>query len=247
VLKLARDFPDVGGDLDLLVPGPPSAIDRVLRDLPATRGRRSLAARLAATTVYPAPEHGIAVDVHQGRLGRLGEHARFAALLLGRRRRIEIGGVTCFVPAPEDQLVQQALAYGIGIPAVRIGEAFWTMSAVRAGGLDWDTVLDTARATGLLPALCCHLSGVDELYRRLIGRPLLDAGIHDRLVRRSWGPIAFRRGRYRLTPLRVRAGLFLRQLHARIASGDWTAAGRLCLLPVAAASAGWQRLARALR
>jgi hypothetical protein len=247
VLKLARDFPDVGGDLDLLVPDAGSAIDRVLRDLlPVAPGRRSLHAHLAATTAYAAPEYGTDVDVHHGRLGQLGEHARFAALLLARRRRVELGTVSCFVPSPEDQLVQQALSYGLGLPAVRIGDAFWTVSAVRGGRLDWDTLLETAKAMGLLPALSCHLSGVEQLHMRLLGRPLLDAEIRGRLAQRRWGRIEFRRGRYRLTAARVRLGLFLRQLQAKIESNDWPAAGRLCLLPVIAASAGWQRVGRAL-
>ncbi|PYP42100.1 MAG: hypothetical protein DMD43_04160 [Gemmatimonadetes bacterium] len=246
VLKLARDFPDVGGDIDLLVPDAGSAMDRLLRELPPiVRGRRTLRSHLAATTVYHAPEQDTAVDVHHRRLGHLGEHSRLAALLLGRRRRAEFGAVSCFVPSLEDQLVQQALAYGIGLPALRIGDALWTISAVRDGGLDWETVLRTAQATGLLPALSCHLSGVEQLHQRLIGLPLLNPEIRPRLIQRSWGRIEFRRGSYRLAGGRVRAGLFLRQLRAKIESRDWSAAGRLCLLPLVAASAGWQRVARA--
>jgi hypothetical protein len=246
LLKIARDFPDVGGDVDLLVSAAPSSVDRILRDLlPSVHGRRSLHEHLAATAVYPVPQFGTAVDVHHRRLGQLGEHARYAALLLSRRRRAEFGAVSCFVPSLEDQLVQQALSYGIGHPAVRLGDAYWTISTVRSGSLDWETVLRTARATGLLPALSCHLSCVEQLHRRLLGRRLLNRDILSRLVHRNWGRMEFQCGSYRLTAARVRAGLFLRQLQAKIQSGDWAAAARLCLLPLLAASAGCQRLARA--
>src|SRR5207247_995419 len=101
-LKVARDFPDVGGDLDLLVSGGASGLERVLHDLlPVVPGRRSLHQHLAGTEVYPAPEYSTVVDVHHGRLGQLGEHARYATLLLSRRRRADFGAVSCFIPALE--------------------------------------------------------------------------------------------------------------------------------------------------
>ena len=244
-LKIARDFPDVGGDMDLLVSGAASGLERVLRDLlPVVPRRRSLHHHLAGTEVYPVPEYGTVVDVHHGRLGQLGEHARYAALLLSRRRRADFGAISCFIPSLEDQLVQQALSYGAGRPAVRLADAYWTISTVRGGRLDWELLLDTARATGLLPALSCHLSCVEQLQQRLLGRPLLEPEVRRRLVQHRWGRMEFRRGSFRLTAPRARAGLFFRQLQAELKSGDWAAVGRLCLLPVVAAYVGWHRLAR---
>jgi hypothetical protein len=128
---------------------------------------------------------------------------------------------------------------------VRVGEAYWTISAVRGGQLNWDALIAAARATGLLLPLACHLHSVNQIHERVCGRPLLDASIGSRLPHGQWGDVHFRGGAYRGPSAHVSGLLYLQQLRVDLSVGDWAAAARLCFLPVVAASVGWRRLAGA--
>lgn len=241
-LKLMQPYPDAGQDVDLLLADPSPAADHTVLDhLSVIRGRRRLHHRLAATTTYQVPACAAVLDLHHGRLGRLGEHARCADLVLRRRTLARIGSVTCFTPSLEDQLLLQAVAQSGGRRTLRLGDVYWTLATLRGGRVRWDALLPAAELTGLLPGLSCHLDYADQIHERLFGRSLLEAGIRGRLGRRAWGPVEFREGSYRFPVVRDTARLCLQQLRDRLAAGDWAPAARLCLFPMVAVGAGWRR------
>ena len=122
-------------------------------------------------------------------------------------------------------------------------DVVFTISAIRRGTLDWEYVIRTARQHGAFDGLCCYLSYVDQIHRDTFGRPLLPIAVRQRLLLRGWGRARFRAGAYRFPVLRVNTRLYLRQLAARIAAGDWEAAGRICLLPLVALARAGRRLA----
>ena len=233
-LNVAQEYPDVAGELDLLVLGRSPAVDaRLLDHIPALPGRRGLRGRFAGRITYAMPEHESNLHVHHGRLGSLGELSRFAELVLRRRRCVRLGTAACFVPSAEDQLLNQAVCHGAFRRALPLGEAYTTMALVR-GGLNWAPLVAAAEATGLLPALSRHLTYADQIHREVMATPLLEPATGGRLLRRSWGEVTFRRGAYRPPMPRIRGSLYLEQMRASVATGDWAAIARLCLLPIAA-------------
>src|SRR5438105_1343098 len=99
-LKTAERYPDTGRDIDLLIAEPTrdGAVDAaILRSLPAAPRKRSWRSRLAGSCTYAAAS-GIVIDIWHGRLGLLGEHARYARLLLERARPMALGMTTRVPP-----------------------------------------------------------------------------------------------------------------------------------------------------
>ena len=91
-LKTAERYPDTGRDIDLLIAEPTrnGAIDAaILRSLPAAPRKRSWRNRLAGSCTYAAA-NGIVVDIWHGRLGLLGEHARYARSVARHRESLAI-------------------------------------------------------------------------------------------------------------------------------------------------------------
>ena len=243
-LTATTHYPDIGRDIDLLVTGRPVDVDAVLLDWSIQpNGNRNLRSRLAATTSYPIAECDATLVVHHGRLGRLGEHGRFAWQLLRRRRRMRVAEVSWTTPSPEHQLILQALYRMYGRPALRLRDAHWAITTLRQSSFDWDDLIASARSTGVMAGLSCYLEYVEQIYRQVMGRPLLPLYVRERLAVGAWGRVQLQDGRYRYPATRVTGGLYLREFVADVAAGTWEAAGRLCFLPVLAATAGLQRIA----
>lgn len=244
-LTLVQHYPDVGRDVDLLLVRSSLAADRLILDhIPAVPGRRRLRSRLAGRSVYPLSDLGASLNVYHGRLGRLGEHARFADLVLRRRGKVRLGTAMCQAPAPEDQLLLQALSQSCGRRSLPLRDAYWSIALLRSTRLDWGALLTTAGTLGLGPGLACHLDYVEQIHQRLTERPLLDPGLRARLGQHRWGRVEFRQDSFRFPTTLVTGRLYLQQLRAEVAAGDWEAAARLSLLPVIAVPAAWLRLAR---
>ena len=242
--KAFQDYPDMGDDVDLLLLERSAEVDRrIIVELDAAARGRDLGGRIAGTTTYAVAGCPSPLDVQHGRLGVAGEHRTFPLVLLRHRRRRLLDGTEVTEPPVEDQLVLQGLQRVWGRRQILLCDVVFTISAIRRGTLDWEYVIRTARQHSAFDGLCCYLSYVDQIHRDTFGRPLLPAAVRQRLVLRGWGRARFRAGAYRFPVLRVNTGLYLRQLAARIAAGDWEAAGRICLLPLVALARAGRRLA----
>lgn len=224
--------PDVGGDLDLVVLARDPGVDALILDgLAASLRARDVRDRLAGTALYWLREPRLALDVHHGRLGFVGEHGSYPAALIARRRRRTVEGEECFVPAPEDQLILQGMSRVAGRRSFSIADVVTTVIAVQAERLDWSYLVGASRRLGVYSPLCCYLSYVAQIYGALYNRGLLPADAWRRLALDGWGRAQFRAGRYRFPTLRVRHRLYWRQLATAVAAGRWRAASRLCLVP----------------
>ncbi len=243
-LKIAQQFPDVGRDVDVLVPASARGVDAALLGResgiaePATLRRR-----IAATSTLRIPECDTTLVVRHGRVGRLGEHERYARQLLRRQRRVCIGSVSWTAPPPEDALLLMVLDRLYGRPAIPLRDVHWTISTVRSNGLDWDYLIGAARSTGLIAGLSCYLDYAEQIHRQLFARPLLADTIRSRLAGGDWGRVAFESGCYRFPAARVTSRLYFDEFCADLATGNWEAATRLVFLPLVAAAAGYRRLA----
>jgi len=247
VLKLAHQLPDTGSDVDLLVSGSAADIDRaVLEHVPAITGRRQPVGRITRQLRYVTARHGVVVDVHHGRVGPLGEDRKFAALLLRQRRRVEIGTGSIWAPSPEDQLLVQAMQVA-NRRSLRLGDLAWTIGVARDGRLAWARVLSTAKALGLTSRLSCYLDYVSQVHRLVFGHPLLPADVRGRLELGRWGQITFREGAFRFPAGLAMRRVWLDEMPGRVGIGDLGGAGRMLLLPVAAAAQRLRSLGRRSR
>lgn len=234
VLGVVERYPD-SGRVTLLVDQPPSrALDRaLLRDTPSRplpRRGAALHRRLAGSSSFVAP-YGVEVRVRHGRVGRYGEHARFARLLLDRARPQPVGRTSCRAASPEDYFLLLAMERAYAPPGVRLADLAWALPLLRRGpaAVSWDYVFATALACGVASGVSGYLHYLDGEHRRLFNRGLV---ADDVLVR--FGP-----ARERPTTART----FLRQVGATLESGRWHSAARLSFAPVLAALAGLRRTA----
>ncbi|PYO44353.1 MAG: hypothetical protein DMD33_03190 [Gemmatimonadetes bacterium] len=232
-----QHFPDVGGDVDLLLLTRAQDVDGViLEGTVASLRARDLRDRLAGTALYWLPNGGLALDVHHGRLGLVGEHASYPVGLIHRRQRHVVAGEEVFAPAPEDQLILQGMSRLAGRRSFSIADAAATAAIVRGQRVDWTYLASVARHIGVLPGLSCYLSYVDQIYCALYDWHLLPSEARHNLRLDGWGAVGFRGGRYRFAALRVRNRLYWRQLVNAAVAGEWRVASRLCLAPAMAAA-----------
>jgi hypothetical protein len=245
--KAFQHYPDMGHDVDLFVGDRSDQIDRLIRRAyPCAPGADSLSNRVAGKTSWEVEGQPTPVEVHHGRLGHVGEHEIYAAMLVRRRARLDIGEITTFVPSAEDQVILQALQRVYGHGTVRVSDVFHTIRLL-SGDLDRDYVVKTTRRIGILAGLCCYLRYVEAICRT-VGESLPHPETWKPLAARGWGDIRLRGWHYRFPAMWVFGRLYAGKLAHDLASGDWASAGRLLLLPpLAAVAAGRAVIRRAAR
>ena len=244
--KACQHYPDLGEDLDLLVLAPAAAVDALLaRQLPATARRRDFGSWIAGSAAFEVRGVATPLDVQHERIGAVGEHRAYAATLVRNQRRIVIEGTECAVPSPEDQLVLQGVQRVAGRRSIRLCDVVYTVSSLRRDALDWDYILGTARRMGVLSSLGCYLGYVEQIHRDRRGAPLVPPPVRRALPLEGWGRVEFARGAYRFPALRVNGELYFQQLVAGLRSANWSAAARLCWVPVVGAATALGRLTAA--
>ena len=239
-------YPDVGGDVDLLVPRSTNVDPLIVEGLGATLQGPGVSHAVSGSRVYhlAGPPPVLDLDIQHGRVGRLGEHPELAARLVQNRRSVFVGGVAWWVPALEDALVLQGLDRLAGRRSFRIADVVSTIKALQ-GGLDWDGVRGAASAAGVLPGVSCYLSYVSQIHREALGRELALPPLG---VPRAagWGRAEFERGAFHFPTVRVNGELYARAFGSAVARGRWFGVGRLLLLPLIAVTALVRRGVRAL-
>ncbi|MBA4156704.1 MAG: nucleotidyltransferase family protein [Gemmatimonadetes bacterium] len=246
-ISAVQHHPDVGLDIDLLILDRSPAAGAVIASSAGLQPvGRGVGARLAVTATYESPDDAVPLDIHHGRLGAAGEHSGFPVTLLARRQRAVVEGQALFVPSDDDQLVLQGMLRVYGRRSIRLADAFHTIAAVRRCQYDWSYVVEQARETGTLPGLDCYLDYLEQLHRKIYGVRLLDATTRAALGRGGWGRIELTGGVMRFPVGRVSAHLYLRQFGTQVRRGEWSAAGRSCLIPVVGATSSARRIARRL-
>lgn len=239
-LKASWEYPDLGKDVDILVP---AGTDPVVFDhatAPARRFRPRAAIRGVTTRAIPGTD--VLLDVRLGRLGLLGEHTRFPAKVLERARATALADVACFAPSAEDAILLQALTRLYGRPALRLSDVLTGLTAIQQP-LVWDTLVANAREAGLSHGLSLYLEVMDHLHENLLGRPVLGPVVREQLTAGLHARAEFREDRFAFPAVRLTVPLYLRQFVTGITKGDWSGAGRLALLPAFAFTAGYRRLA----
>jgi len=232
--RALRHFPDRCGDLELLLLTPRLAVDRqVLHGLAAVPKARSLDQRIARITTYRLTGRETDVTVLHGRLGALGEDQRFPRALVRNQRPVTIAGMSYRVPAPEDQLILQAMQRVWGRGSLRLADVLHAISVIRWEPIDWTSLARRARMAYAFHSLSCFLTYVEQIHQEVFDRALLPDLASDVLkLGRRWGRVEFRSGRYRFPLARVQRRAYAARLLKALGSGNWDSASRLGLFPL---------------
>ena len=236
-LRTLECYPDAPATIELLVEAPTAGIDKlILGDLPVTRRHPALHHRLSNVITYTAA-YGNRVAIRHGRIGRLGEHARYARLLLARARPLTVGTMTGLAPSRSDHLLLLAMHQLYTRPAFRLSDVHGAIDAIRQSQIDWDYLFATAFSAGIVPAVGSYLQYLDGIHRSLGHRSLVSGEALARFGTTDGEQSAS------FPRISSAARLYLRHVRATVESGRWHSAARLSLLPVMAALTGARRSA----
>jgi colanic acid/amylovoran biosynthesis glycosyltransferase len=234
-LRTVESYPDASPTVELLIGHPKAGIDALILDeIPAARRRAFLHHRLAKVTRYTAA-YGIRILIRHGRLGRVGEHARFARLLLTRARPVLLGTTTCPAPSRADHLLLLAMQQLYPRPAFRLSDVYGAIDSIRRQHVDWDYLFATALSLGMVPAVGSYLNYVDRMYGIVTRQSLLPADV---LTRFEATPDDMKSDSAYLPRLQAAARLYVGHVRSTLESGRWHSAARLSLLPLMALTAG---------
>jgi len=236
--RALEHYPDRCGDLELLVVTRRLAVDRqVLQGLPAVPKQRSLHQRIAQITAYRLAGRETDISILHGRLGAIGEDQRFPRALVRNQRLVTIAGMSYRVPAPEDQLILQAMQRVWGRGSLRLADVLYAIELIRREPIDWATLARRARLAYAFHSLSCFLTYVNQIHEEVFDRGLLPDLASDALkLGRRWGRAEFQGGRYRFPLARVQRRAYAAQLLGALGSGHWDSAGRLGLFPLLAST-----------
>ena len=231
--RALQHYPDRCDSLELLLLTPRLAVDgQVLRGLAALPKLRSLDQRIAGVTSYRFPGREIEVAILHGRLGTLGEDQRFPRALVRNQRLVTLKGSPYRTPAPEDQLILQAIQRVWGRRSFRLADILYAITLIRREPIDWASLARRARMAHALHSVSCFLTYVEQIHQEVFQRELLpDLASGVLKLGRRWGRVEFRAGRYRFPVARVHGRAYAARLFGALGSGDWEGAGRLGLFP----------------
>jgi hypothetical protein len=232
--KAFQHLPDIGADLDLLLASNAPAVDVRLLETAGIRVRRRIINRLTGSTVYQIDRCQSPLDVQHGRLGRMGEHTTFPAMIHASAHRQILDGTEIRVPSAEHQLILQGMQRIFGRADVRLSDLVYTITSLRRDVLDWGQILATARHLRVFEGLACYLSYVEQVHDQVLGGPLLTPAVRATVHLPRWGRLEFRQGSYRFPVVRVNGALYFAKLVAEVRGHNWSSAGRLCLAPAVA-------------
>jgi glycosyltransferase involved in cell wall biosynthesis len=232
-VRTAECYPDPPPAIDLLIGEPSGKVDRdITRTLHAVRQRGSLHHRLAGVATYTAA-YGNRLLIRHGRLGRMGEHARFARILLARARPRAMGTASPMTPTPADHVLLLAMHQLYTRPEVRLSDLHTAITALRETEMDWDYAFATALSTGTVPTVGCYLEYLDRVAELVTDRPVVPVEIRRRFAVGASTPAFADDARFPRT--RAAAALYMNNLRATLEAGRWHSAARLSLVPVLAA------------
>ena len=235
--KAFQHLPDMGHDVDLMLIEPSKAIvESVVEELKAEPGPDSFVQRFAGKRSFVVPGFVGVLEVHQGRMGHLGEYQRLPEKMWARRGYRTEAGARSPVPSDEDALLIQVIQRIFGHRHLRIADLLRAEQLIRRP-IDWPYIIDAARNNGITEALFDYLGTVEQLHHRITGESLVwpaASGMMEQtrrvgLSEEGWLPSA------------VVFRAYWRKFLSDVVRLDWDSVGRLCFLPMAAVAAKCHR------
>jgi hypothetical protein len=243
-VKNYQHYPDMGEDIDLFVMDYTDTADvAVIEKLGARPCKLSLLNQMGGKTQYYFDGYPAYLEIHHGRIGRMGEHTTLPYFLMRNRKSVHIDDVCIFVPGLDDQLIIQVLQSVYGHFYLRISEMAYCVSATRERRVNWDYIVETTRKIGIFEGLRYYLGCVNMVYQNVM-KEILPLNKSELLDAEAVIKVGFRGFYYRLPLLTVGANLYSKKFFADIWALNWIGAGRLCLAPFFAMVEGLKALAQ---
>lgn len=238
VMKTLDHWPDLGNDLDLVSTGSRNDILRVFtQKFQARVDARSWGDRLACKWNFSLPGLRESIETHVGRLGQTGEHTELAQRFIDRRERMQVDGLTFYVPAPEERIFAATLQRMYRHFYFRVCDILNAASLVDSGAVNFSELRHAAQRAGIWSGVASFLNIVSDYVRRYRGYPL---SLPSELTSAATlgADNMYTRGRFLRVPIMPYGiRLFVRQLGQMAMHGNVPATLRLSLLPPLASAA----------
>jgi len=174
--KTMDNFPDLGRDLDLLIPDKEhfaKAKKIMSRDFgwkPADK--LSFCDTVVGKTFYTKEEdYDISVELYP-RHSQLGEEYMSDVNIVERRIKENTGGYDFFVPSNEDKLLIQAIHRIYRHAVLRISDIVNVCNWANSRKIDWRKVMVDAKNSGAVSGLILFLGTIDFIYQQTCGHHL---------------------------------------------------------------------------
>tara|TARA_B100000315_G_C14592805_1_gene596846 strand:+ start:2276 stop:3361 length:1086 start_codon:yes stop_codon:yes gene_type:complete len=174
--KTMDNFPDMGRDIDLLIPDKEQfllAKKIMLRDFGWDPAKKlSFCDSVVGKTFYTKEQSfDISVEIYPQH-SQLGETYMSDSNVVNRRVKINIEGYDFFVPTIEDRILIMAIHRIYRHAVLRISDILNVSQLATSDTLDWDSVVKQSIESGAWAGLHLFLSTINNVYQQIVGEQL---------------------------------------------------------------------------
>ncbi len=235
-IKTLDNYPDMGHDIDVLVEGPQDVLHEVMTSvLGGKLKRRTLSEHLSNKWNYEFATYPT-VEIHQGRLGQVGEEARIVRPFLQWAQEVRVnGGESLPVPAPEHRLVLAMLQRVFRHFNVRVCDVVNAHRMLVREDFDWPMLGELTFECGLAKGMRHYLALIATILEdrgeraEFLGRAESVYGGVPRPIR-----VWVERGYFRFSLWRVGPSAYTSKFLSCTRQLDLGATARLLLIPMLA-------------
>lgn len=234
--KAFQHYPDMGGDIDLLIMDKTNKLDRIIVDkLGAVELPNTFFNRIAGKNDYKIEQYPTHLEIHHGRMGYVGEYARYPIAILERCKKLDCNGLDIIVPSNEDVFLIQVLQRMYSHFRIRISDVVRSVDLLSNHDLDWKYILKVAKSMGVYNGLCHYLAYVNHIHNDVFDQNIMPEEISNIFQCVNGDSVVFSNCYFRYPLVRVCGVIFLKKITSDICSGDLGSVGRLLLFPSIAA------------
>lgn len=245
MIKAFQHYPDMGTDIDLFILDGSRSVDGLITEsLSTTPISLDFATWVAGKTAYQIQGVSFPLEIHHGRMGHLGEHNVYPALMMRNRKQSDIDGINTFVLSSEDQLIVHVIQRIYDHYSFRLSDVILSIRLLREKALNWNYILSTTKQIGIVDGLRCYISYINQIHVSLFQQHLLCPAMEGLSVNREWGGVEFKNGLYRFGTVPVLTRVYAKKVLTELRAQNWESVARLCLLPAAAMVAGFRHAVR---
>jgi hypothetical protein len=238
VIKSLDHWPDIGNDLDLYSNAKSSDIIAVMCDrFRARPDHRSWGDRLAGKWNFVVPGLPELVEVHVGRLGQTGEQVAITNSLVNRSSKVEFGGHSLRVPAPEDRITISTLQRMYRHFYIRLCDIVDNARLMDRGEVDYVYLKSLATKAGLWDGLATYMQIISDYVKSYRGEGLALPELVTSAARFGNERVSFKRRFLRIPIFPQAAGFYFAEWERLLRNGELQNTLRLSLLPGLAAAA----------
>ena len=235
--KTLDNFPDMGRDIDLLIPDKEhfskakNVLHNNFRWKPAQR--LTFCDTIVGKNFYTDEEnYDISVEIYP-RHSQLGEEYMSDTDIVNRRVKENIDGYDFYVPAYEDRILIMAIHRIYRHAVLRISDILNISKLTNSHNVNWEKVMHEAQKSGALGGINLFLSTVDNIYEQVVGNHLpIPYLIEGRDIGKKVS-IDLTRKKFpsKMPPIST-ASVLLRKIGADLSKGRGISASRVAIMPI---------------